>query len=208
MKEKIPDLKDLVICYKCQTLQRRKRLSKGEVAKCARCDTFLYREYSDLKYRIFAFSLSGIIFFLIANFFPLVSINISSFGNSLNLFEAIFTMYHDGFVLISFFSLLVLLIFPLFLMLLLFTFSLLLILKTSKNLAKKILILLGYVKPWSMLDIFFVALLVAMVKIFDYASIEFGVAFVSMGIFIVIEIYLMYHIRIEMLWDDWEVEYR
>ncbi len=202
------ELKDLIICYKCQTLQKRRKLKKDEVAKCVACETFLYKEYTDLKYRIFAFSLSGIIFLLIANFFPLVKINLASFESNLRLYEAILSIYHDGFILIAFFSLLVLVIFPLFLMILLFLFSLFLILNTNKTFAKKILILLGYVKPWSMLDIFFVALLVAMIKIFNYASIEFNIAFISMAIFIVIEIYLSSYIRVEMLWDMWEMNYK
>ncbi len=35
--------------------------------------------------------------------------------------------------------------------------------------------------PWSMLDIFFISILVSMVKLFNYANIELDIAFLSLG---------------------------
>ena len=80
-------------------------------------------------------------------------------------------------------------------------------LKIAKNITKWLLVFVGFLNRWSMLDIFFISLLVASVKIFDYAIISPSIAFYSTIIYMILEIYLTKHTRVEELWDEWEERY-
>jgi uncharacterized paraquat-inducible protein A len=55
-----------------------------------------------------------------------------------------------------------------------------------------------------MLDIFFVSVLVAMVKMYEYATILFGAAFWAMAFVVALELYLFRYIGIEQIWQVWE----
>jgi paraquat-inducible protein A len=201
------ELKDMVICYKCQKVHRKKPLRRKEEARCSNCDTLLYKNINGLEYRIFSYSITALMLFAISMIYPVIDINLAGSRSLLNIPETIFLLFESGYLLVSFFALMVLVIFPFIVMFLLFVFSIFVIIRKNSNLTKSILKLLESFTHWSMLDIFFVSILVAMVKIFDYALIEFDVGFVSLIFFIMIELYLTRHIYIESLWDLWEDRY-
>jgi len=201
------ELKNLTICYKCQKPHKKKSLLPKEEARCSRCGTLLYKSTYGLEYKLFSFSFTALILFAISMLYPIIDINLSSNESYLNIPQTIFLLFDEGYILVSFFALMVLIIFPFIVMFSLFVFSIFVILRKNKLLTKFILKFLDHVNGWSMLDIFFVSILVAMVKIFDYALIEFDVAFFSLVSFIMIELYLTRHIYIETLWDMWEDRY-
>jgi len=201
------DLKDIVICHKCYKPHKRVRLQPKEEARCQRCDSLLYKSTVGLEYKIFSYSLTALILYSISMIYPVIDINLAGNKSLLNIPQTILHLFENGYLLVSFFSLMVLVIFPLIVMFLLFLFSIFMIIRKNKALTKNILKLLEKFNHWSMLDIFFVSLLVAMVKIFDYALIEFDIAFISLVLFIIIELYLTRHIYIESLWDLWEERY-
>jgi len=72
---------------------------------------------------------------------------------------------------------------------------------------KRLLILLSHLKPWNMLDIFFISLLVAMVKLFDYARIELGVAFIALAVTLILELIVIKNISFDELWKNYEDTY-
>ncbi len=197
-------IKDIILCHRCFTPHKRRRLGVNEEARCVRCDALLYRDTHGLEYKIFSYALSALIFLVLANLYPIVGIEMGGLQSSVTLLAAIEDLFNQGFVVISCFSLLVLLVFPALLMLLFLLFGYLSIMKKYPLLAKDVLILIGVLRRWSMLDIFFVAILVAMVKIYQYANIEFGVAFWSLAIVVLLEIRLVERIRPYELWEVWE----
>jgi paraquat-inducible protein A len=201
------ELKDIVVCYKCQKPHRRVNIKQKEEARCSQCNTLLYKNIDGLEYKIFSYSFTALMLYLISMIYPVIDINLAGSDSLLNIPETVFLLFESGYLLVSFFALMVLVIFPFIVMFLLFLFSVFVILKKNKLFTKDILKILEHFIHWSMLDIFFVSILVAMVKIFDYALIEFDVGFVSLIFFIMIELYLTRHIYIESLWDLWEHRY-
>jgi len=201
------DLKDLIICHRCQTLHKKKPLLKNQEARCSECGAVLYKQNSTLVYKYLSFSITAIIFLSISLFFPILNINLSGLESSLNIIEAIKSLYESGYDIVAIFATFVLLIFPFIVLIFLFLSSLFMILKIFKHLTKWLLIIVGFLNNWSMLDIFFISILVGAVKIFDYASIEVGIAFYSSIVFILFEIYLTKHSRVDELWYRWESIY-
>ena len=94
-------------------------------------------------------------------------------------------------------------VYPFFVLLFTFLFALFMIVGFKKS-ARKVLVGLELVSRWSMLDIFFIAILVAMVKVFEYATIHFDIAFWALGLVVAYEFYITKIVKIEALWDYWE----
>ena len=199
--------KDIILCPRCFTPHKKLPLAPKEEARCVRCQALLYRYRSGLEYLLLTLSTLSLLCLLIANVSPLLRINFGELSARTLLLEAILSLFDKGFVFISFFSLLVLEVFPWLLMGTLSLFSILVLLRRGKVIAKGSLILVEILRRWSMLDIFFIAILVAMIKVYQYAQIHFGVAFWALGIFVLLEIYVVKSIRIEELWELWERRY-
>jgi len=198
------ELKNITICHKCQKLHKKAVLFPKEEARCSKCGALLYKSSIGLEYKLFSFSLTALILFAISMIYPIIEINLAGNESFLNIPQTIYVLFENGYLLVSFFSFMVLIVFPFLVMFLLFNFSLFVILKKNKKAVKSILKIIEVLNHWSMLDIFLVSVLVAMVKIFDYALIEFDIAFFSLVGFIVVEVYMTRNIYIETLWDMWE----
>lgn len=195
--------KDLLICPRCFTLHKKRSLAKQDEARCQRCGKVLMRSVNALEWRVLAFSISGIVFLLLALLFPLVDIDLGGIRSSLNMVDAIMKLWENGELFIALFAFLVLILFPLLFVGSLLMVSIAMIFK-RKRLARDLLIFATTLSHWSMLDIFFVSILVALVKIYEYAQIRFDSAFIALALFILIEIYLSKYIRLEWYWERWE----
>ena len=69
-------LSPLLICEHCDSVYRRPGLSRGEMARCVRCDAVLERrEWLELD-GLQAMALAGVILFLIANSWPVLSLGL------------------------------------------------------------------------------------------------------------------------------------
>lgn len=199
--------KDLVICDRCQSLNKKLPLAANEEAHCAVCGAFLYSSTIGLEYKILSWSLTALVLFVLANIYPIISIDIAGMNGELTILEAIGRLFDEGFLFVSFFALLVLVVFPFLLMSFLFAFSLFIVTGIEKEAAKVLLLGVSLIRRWSMLDIFFISILVALIKIYDYAHIAFDVAFGALALFVILEILLVRLIPVGELWDLWERRY-
>ena len=73
-------------------------------------------------------------------------------------------------------------------------------LKRKEQTIQELLILLSHIRPWSMADIFFISILVALVKLVAFGQIHIGTAFWGLMIFVVIDVYITKRIRLSELW--------
>ncbi len=202
------DLQNLIICPKCQSIHKRLPLKKGEMARCRECGEVLYKDDRHILKFYLSFSFTSLVFFVISMFFPIVDINLAGFDSSLSIVDSVLSLFENGYDLVAIFSAFVLVLFPLLIISFLFLGTLLMELSILKSVVKWLLIVVSFLDIWSMLDIFFISILVSAVKIFDYATITLDIAFYSMIVFITLELYLTKHRRIEELWDEYEKIYK
>ena len=73
-------------------------------------------------------------------------------------------------------------------------------LERGETLSKELLVLLSYIKPWSMSDIFLISILVALVKLIGYAQIYMGTAFWALIIFVLLDLYITKVIHTSEVW--------
>jgi len=198
------ELKNIIICPHCNTPNLKKELNKNEVAICSKCGHILYKYKSHIEIKLFFLIFSGILFFIIAMFLPIIKINIFEYEENLQIFNAIIFLFHKGYIVISLFVFFSVFLFPFICAVIYFMSSFLLLTKFDKPLIKKLLILITILKEWCFLDIFFIALLVALVKIFSFANVIFEVGFIAYLIFLSIMFYITKIIGVESLWDLYE----
>jgi len=193
-------LDTLVICPQCHTLHREVPIKDGAKACCSRCRSVMYRYDSRLAEHGLALSLTALIFFSVANFFPLVKIDLLGNEQFITIPKTILSLFDNGFFIVGMLCIFLIFIFPLMIFCLyLLLFSLL---KFGKGevLTKELLVLLSRLKPWSMSDIFLISILVALVKLIGYAQIHMGIAFWALIVFVLIDIYVTRSIHITEIW--------
>jgi len=201
------ELNQFIICKKCDTLHRKIPLHQGGKALCSQCDTLIYQRDDNMMDKSLALVVTTLISLIIAFQFTIITININGLEQSLSLLS-LFTVLveHEQYVVGVMFLFLIVL-FPF--MMLGSRFLILIFMRHQKygHLVKQLLILLSHLKHWSMIDIFFISLLVAMVKLFDYASIQLGISFMAFVMTLVLEIIVSKNISFYELWQEHEDVY-
>jgi len=86
---------DLIACHECDVLQREVQLPAGGVARCVRCDAVLYRRPNDCLKRSFALTIGAALFFLLANIYPLMTLNWHGAFVSATLFDTVRGLYQQ-----------------------------------------------------------------------------------------------------------------
>ncbi|GIT98041.1 paraquat-inducible protein A [Sulfurovum sp. TSL1] len=193
-------LDNLILCEQCFTLHEALPLEDGMKACCSTCGAVLYRYDSRLIDHGLALSVTGLVFFILANLFPLVQIEILGHGQFITVPKTIFSLFENGFYLVGILCTFLIFIFPF----MVFTINMLLFtllkMKRGKKLTKELLVLLAHIKPWSMTDIFLISILVALVKLIGYAQIHIGIAFWALMVFVLIDLYIVKRMHLFDLW--------
>lgn len=86
----------LIACHECDALQRRALLSRGRRARCVRCRAVLYRYPKSTLDDTFAWTLAAIVLLIIANSFPVVSLQIEGQQTNATLFGAAHALHSQG----------------------------------------------------------------------------------------------------------------
>ncbi|MDQ6951302.1 MAG: PqiA/YebS family transporter subunit [Mariprofundales bacterium] len=177
----------LIACPECDLLHQITPLTgEGGKAHCSRCGAKLYQKDPSALDRTLAFYLAALICFIFANLYPFLSLKIGARIETVHLTNSIWTLQQHGMPLLGLLVLLTSLLFPLLMMI----GHLYLLLPRKWGITAPgsgwIFRLLHHITPWSMVSIFVLASLVAVVKLLDIAEIIPGIgaaAFVLMMLF-------------------------
>jgi len=192
-----------IICPKCHTLHRKIKLHYGTKALCRNCNSVIYRHHKDLIDNLLAINWVSFIFLVVTYTFSIMKINFNGVYQHLNIILIFEVIFNSGFYLVGFILGFLIFIFPIlinFIMIILLTFMKL---KRSPYLVKRLLILVAKISPWSMLDIFFISILISMVKLFNYANVELDVAFGSLSIVVFLNILTFKRVRFGAIWEEY-----
>jgi len=193
-------LDNFIICKKCDTLHQKKRLKLGAVAKCTECGSVLYRHHRNLVDYGLALGVSALIFFIIANAFPIVNIELRGIQQDISLPSVLLSLFENGFFLVGLFCSFVIFIFPFTVLVVFIWIMWLMKLRRGEEKVEKLLIFLAKILPWNMVEIFLVSIFVALVKLIGYAQIHFGLSLWSLVVFVAFDLYLSKSISIDELW--------
>ena len=194
------DLDDLIICSHCHTLHKKIVLPHKKIAKCSACGHKLYSNVEDTFQKAVAFSITAFILFIVANLFPIIKVYITGTENDLTIPAMIITLFNEGFYVVGTIVLVVIVVAPLIVLSSYLMLGLLTYFKIFKGFSKYLISFLVVSKNWAMVDIFFVSILVALVKLFGYARITFGVSSIALLLFVIIDVAFLKSIKPIELW--------
>lgn len=195
------ELDNLIICKKCHTLHEKISLPNKKKALCTKCNVVLYQEDKNIIDKTLALVLAAAISLIIAYQYTIVTINIQGLEKSLTVGSLFMVIMENEQYIVGVMFIFLIVIFPITIIFSMLTLLYLMKIKKAPYLTKRLLILLAHIRPWSMVDIFFISLLVAMVKLFDYAYIELGVSFIAFIFTLILDIIITKKVSFYELWD-------
>jgi paraquat-inducible protein A len=171
----------LIACHDCDLLQWDIPLKPGCAASCSRCGAVLYRNATDSVGRTLAYTLAAGVLFLIANLFPIFAIEVQREHSAINLLGAVRSLWDQQMQVISLLVFLTTILIPA--LELIAMIYLLLPLKFRHVPAGSTLILrmMLIVKPWNMVEVLMLGVLVSLVKLTGSFKVIPGVALWSFG---------------------------
>jgi len=172
----------LIACHDCDLLQREIPLNPGCTASCRRCGAVLYRNATDSIDRTLAYTMAAAVLFVVANAFPIFSIEAQGDQSAINLYGAVRSLWDQEMKSISLLVFITALVIPA-IELLSMTY-LLLPLKFDRVPVGYTLFMrtLQYVEPWGMVEVFMLGVLVSLVKLTNNFKVIPGISLWSFGL--------------------------
>jgi paraquat-inducible protein A len=176
----------LIACPDCDLLQREIALPHGMSASCLRCGTPLYRSARGGLEHAVAFTIAAMVLFVAANSLPIAALDLGTREAQTTLPGAIAAMYEQGHVLIAALIAFTALVAP---ALELFAMAYMLI-PLSLGVCPRHTSLAFRVVPsarnWALVDVFMLAIVVALIKLDDVAPVTPGEALLPYAALIVL----------------------
>jgi paraquat-inducible protein A len=148
---------DLIACHECDALFHKRALPQRTSAKCPRCGSLLYRSISSNLDKICAMTLAALVTFVIAQGFPIVELDANGLTSQTTLIGAIVALWNEQMELMAVLVFCSTILFPL-----------------CELLAPGFNALLRgiqFVRPWGMIEVFMLGVLVTLVKMVSIARV-------------------------------------
>ena len=175
-----------IACHDCDLLHRATPIPQGGAARCSRCGAVLYRERANSLERTLALTIAGVVLFLVANALPFLSFETQGRVTQTTLASGVQELYAQDMSSLALLVAVTAIVAPAVqLGLLLYVLLPLALGRRPWHLAR-VFRTLRHVQPWSMMEVFLIGILVALVKLVDMANIVPGIALVSFAMLIVV----------------------
>jgi paraquat-inducible protein A len=171
----------LVACPHCDLLQRLPDLPPGASARCPRCDKELWRYRVDPLDRTLALALAAAVLYVVANWVPMLGLTAVGHQASTTVVGGAQQLWKDGREIVAMLVLLTAVVAPA----LQIGFMLAIVLGARRDVPP------GWVRTllrhhpttctWSMIEVMLLGVLVALIKIADYAEVIPGLALFVLG---------------------------
>jgi paraquat-inducible protein A len=166
----------MIACHECDLLHRIRPLPVGTQARCTRCGAVLYRRRSNSLNRTLALNIAGLILFVLANSFPFLALRFEGQYQQIVLLTGIRELSRQGLPEIAVLVLLTTIISPLVQLTGLLYVLLPLKLDRLPPAVWRVFRWVRSLQPWSMLEVFMLGILVALVKLAKMADIVPGIS--------------------------------
>jgi paraquat-inducible protein A len=170
------EVPDLIACEGCDALYDRPRLKRREIARCARCGSELERHPGRKGERMLPLTIASLVLFAIANVFPIVEIAVGGSTSQTTLLGAVTALAGEGRGLVATIVLATTILFPLLQLTVIFY-----LLVPSRQPGPPagfdwLVRAIQSVRPWGMIEVFLLGVLVAIIKLSSMAIIVPGPA--------------------------------
>ena len=173
----------IIACLECDLLQREVALPPGGKAFCPRCGAELYRDTPNSIDRTLAFTLAAAALLVLGNAFPIVGLDIKGHHNATTLVGAVESLYQQDKSIVAALVFVTAILAPA-LQIAALTYMLLPLRLGRRPPPGVALVfrLVQAVRPWAMVEVLMLGVLVSLVKLAAFAHIIPGVALWSVAL--------------------------
>lgn len=195
---------NLVACPTCGLVQRMEALPARALAVCCRCGAAVARPRRDSLGRVAAYTLAALILYLPANLYPILEMRLYGAYAESTIWDGCVSLFRSGQWLVAGIVFLASIVIPLAKLL-----GLGYLVSTSWRASPHrrrerawIHRLIGVVGPWAMLDVYLMAVLVALVKLDEIATILPGPGLLAFTAVVVCTILASASFDRAAIWDE------
>lgn len=161
----------LAACPECDALHRRVPIRRGTKARCVRCGAVLYRHSRLTPRQMRPLLLGTLVVFLIANLFPIVDLQVQGLRHGTTLFGSIVALWREGRQIVAGLVFTTTVLFPLVELL-----AMLALLLSWPDHSARLWRFVRALRPWGMIEVFMLGVVVSLVKLSHMAQIVPGPA--------------------------------
>ncbi len=164
----------LIACHECDLLHRIGSIPEGDSAVCRRCGAVLVSHKKDSLNRSLAMTFAALILFIISNAYPLLEIKTEGLFRSTTLIGGVEVLYSQGLWEVGLLVLLTAILIPF--LEIIARLYVLVPLKLNKIpwKLKSILKFIQTIKPWGMMEVFMLGILVSVIKLAKMVTVLTG----------------------------------
>lgn len=171
----------MIACHDCDLLHRERPLPPGDIARCIRCGAELYRNSPESLDRSLAYTLGALVAFALANGFPIVGLEVGGDLVRTTLYGAVRTLYDQHMRLVAGVVFMTTIVMPLIQVAALTYLLLPLKWNRAPRWAAPVFRAMNLAQAWSMVEVFMLGVLVALIKLSHIAGVVPGLALWSFG---------------------------
>ena len=176
-------LNSKIICHQCGLLVSVGPMGEGSKASCPRCGNVLSSKHRHALDRILYFSISALLCLFYSSLFDFLQMSVQGQERQITLISAVETLFSLREATLGVFMIIIIVGLPtLFAGLLIFLVASIKLNRATRR-SIQLLRIVGYVRFWNMCEIFFLGILISMVKIASLAQIELGASFWAYALF-------------------------
>lgn len=176
----------LVACRNCDLVQRLPDLSPGESARCPRCESELLRPARDSLERTLAMAIAAAVLYVVANAVPMLGLAAAGEHQFVTVLGGAEHLWQSGWILVAVLVLITAVIAPFL------RIAFVLAISVGARAARPpgwVRVLLRHhptARTWSMIEVMLLGVLVALLKIAEYARVIPGTGLYLLGALIVL----------------------
>ena len=172
---------DLLACAECDALYARRPLKAGQLLRCRRCGATLARGHALSVQGQLALTLAALVMFFVASLSPIVTLELQGIRAVASLSEAVVDTWRTGEHLVALLALATAFVFPLSVIGLRLWLLLPLWAGRPVPAAAPVLRTLRWVLRWSMVEVFLLGVLIAVVRSAGITQVTMGAGLFSYG---------------------------
>ncbi|MFG0407922.1 MULTISPECIES: paraquat-inducible protein A [unclassified Pseudomonas] len=194
-------LEELVACHECDLLLRKPVLQHGEKALCPRCGYELYAHRHNVVNRSLALVLTALLLFVPANFLPIMQLHLLGQTSDDTVWSGVLGLYNSEMRGVAVVVFLCSMAIPLTKLLCQLAVLLSIRLNVGRSLGLLFYRIYHHLRDWGMLEVYFMGVLVAIVKLVDLAELTVGLGLFCFISLLLIQVWLEVVMSPHQIWS-------
>jgi paraquat-inducible protein A len=193
-----------VACRTCGLLQRMEESVPGRTAECRRCGSILGERKVGSLGRTAALSLAALIFYVPANIYPILRMERYGAYSESTVWDGCVKLFQNGQWVVAVIVFLASIMIPLCKLIGLFYLVVTAQIQSTRRQRERTWVyrIIDVIGPWAMLDVFLLAVLVALVKLGEIATVRPGPGLLAFTAVVVLTILASASFDPKLIWEE------